>query len=376
MVDRMERYASIQEAAGRLSISAQAVHKRIKSGTLDAVKLNGRWLVDESSIERALIDPPRKGRPWPGVSYVLMNGRYPVMEFTYRLETMTFKTGEVFDALRAPIGTVSGSGRGKNAALKDWWERRSIPKGREGMDSKLQRLGLRDPAQIPFRNLGLSLTNQYWICPVNETLRWEDINYFQHDFGSATDGWDEGLGVASACPCFVSSSEEYVPMSLVLDSERKRAGEPIYDAVVRACVNLGIQREKVERFLAKMIVTDSILANTDRHLRNFGLIRNIDDLSWRLAPLFDTGNSLWYDKDESAVARGDHSFVARPFEGVPNRQLSYASILDWLDISQFDDFPERACDILADGDLSRWRLDYLRTGIRHRLDVVKEFCDR
>lgn len=315
------------------------------------------------------------------------------------------------------------------------------------MDRKLQRLGLRDPAQIPFRNLGLSLTDQYWICPVNETLRWEDINYFQNDFGSATDGWDEwlaevglsspdnvsegalpkrwgcrgaervllkghvpwtdqqvyneavasllhgsllnadehvpyevvhieGLGVASACPCFVSSSEEYVPMSLVLDSERKRAGEPIYDAVVRACVNLGIQREKVERFLAKMIVTDSILANTDRHLRNFGLIRNIDDLSWRLAPLFDTGNSLWYDKDESAVARGDHSFVARPFEGVPNRQLSYASILDWLDISQFDDFPERACDILADGDFSRWRLDYLRTGIRHRLDVVKELCDR
>lgn len=119
MADRMERYASIQEAAGRLSISAQAVHKRIKNGTLDAVKLNGRWLVDESSIERALIDPPRKGRPWPGVSYVLMNGRYPVMEFTYRLETMTFKTGEVFDALRALIGTVSGSGRGKNAALKD-----------------------------------------------------------------------------------------------------------------------------------------------------------------------------------------------------------------------------------------------------------------
>lgn len=59
-----------------------------------------------------------------------------------------------------------------------------------------------------------------------------------------------------------------------------------------------------------MIVCDSIIANTDRHLRNFGFIRDIDTLEWRFAPLFDSGNSLWYDKDESEVARGDYSFMS------------------------------------------------------------------
>ncbi|WP_302233988.1 HipA domain-containing protein [uncultured Adlercreutzia sp.] len=51
-------------------------------------------------------------------------------------------------------------------------------------------------------------------------------------------------------------------------------------------------QEQAEECLAKMIVCDSIVANTDRHLRNFGLIRDIHDLAWRFAPLFDTGNAV------------------------------------------------------------------------------------
>lgn len=118
----------------------------------------------------------------------------------------------------------------------------------------------------------------------------------------------EGLGVVSACPCFLSPREEYVPMSAVVHAERRKQGETPYDTVVRACGNLGIPQGLVEECLAKMSLCDGILANTDRHLRNFGLSRNIDDLTWRFASLFDTGNSLWYDKDESAVARNDYQF--------------------------------------------------------------------
>ena len=433
---------SIREASNELGISVQAVHKRIKSGALEGIKVNGSWRVRDESVSASKAAPPKKGRPWAGATYLLMNGPYEVMEFTYHDQTDSFQPGEVIDARRAPLGTVSRTGRGSASGLKEWWLHRSIPGSRAGMDEKLRSLGLEEPSQIPFRNLGLSLSDQYWIRPAGQNVRWEEVNYFQNDFGAAEGAWDEwlaevglsspdntsegvlpkrwicrgderillkghipwtdqqvynevvaselhrrllppvdyvpyevlsieGLGVVSACPCFLAPNEEYVPMSAVIESERRRQGETPYDTVVRACGNVGIPQEQAEECLAKMILCDGILANTDRHLRNFGLIRNIDDLAWRFAPLFDTGNSLWYDKDEGAVARGDYQFSSRPFNDRPNRQLMYALATDWLDMAALDGFPEAACAILAEGDLSRWRLDYLREGIQQRIDAVR-----
>ena len=71
---------SIREAAQVLGVSDQAVHKRIRSGSLSAKKLNGRWFVDAGSVQAALERPPRRGRPLSGDTYMLMNGPYEVME--------------------------------------------------------------------------------------------------------------------------------------------------------------------------------------------------------------------------------------------------------------------------------------------------------
>lgn len=441
----MSEKMSIREAAQLLSVSDQAVHKRIRSGSLSAEKLNGRWFVDAASVQAALGRPPRRGRPLSSETYMLMNGPYEAMEFSYRESDGSFAPGKVRDALRAPLGTVTRNGRGRADGLRQWWDHRSIPESRSGMDEKLRRLGLDDPSQIPFRNLGLSLSDQYWVCPVSQEVNWEDVNYFRNPFGDSRQGWDEWLGevglsspdntsegvlpkrwlcegplrillkghvpwtdqqvfnervatllhgrllregeyvsyevvnlgklgVASSCSCFVGEREEYVPFNLVAESEGKRPGETAYDNVVRLCRQLGIAEKETERFLSKMIVCDGIMANTDRHLRNFGLIRDIDNLSWRFAPLFDTGNSLWYDKDEGEVARGDYSYASRPFDARPNRQLMYASTLDWLDLSSLDGFPDEACEVLEEGNLSRWRLEYLREGIERRIAAVAELC--
>ena len=84
-----------------------------------------------------------------------------------------------------------------------------------------------------------------------------------------------------------------------------------------------------------------------------GLLRNIHNLTWCFAPLFDSGNSLWYDKDEGAVARGDHSFVSQPFDPTPNRQLLLASRTEWFDPRDLGAFVDEALEILAEGDLAR-----------------------
>ena len=44
------------------------------------------------------------------------------------------------------------------------------------------------------------------------------------------------------------------------------------------------------------ILTDFVLTNTDRHLNNFGVLRDSRTLKFiRMAPIFDSGNSMFWD---------------------------------------------------------------------------------
>lgn len=39
-------------------------------------------------------------------------------------------------------------------------------------------------------------------------------------------------------------------------------------------------------------------------------------------------------------------------------------------MDRLEGFVDEACEILSEGDLSRWRVDYLREGIQQRIDAV------
>jgi hypothetical protein len=44
-----------------------------------------------------------------------------------------------------------------------------------------------------------------------------------------------------------------------------------------------------------MLTVDYLIVNEDRHLNNFGAVRNADTLEWVApAPVYDCGISMWY----------------------------------------------------------------------------------
>jgi len=54
------------------------------------------------------------------------------------------------------------------------------------------------------------------------------------------------------------------------------------------------KQEDIVHSINKMIITDYLIDNTDRHWYNFGVLRNSITGSWiKLIPLFDNGYSLW-----------------------------------------------------------------------------------
>lgn len=59
--------------------------------------------------------------------------------------------------------------------IKKWWQSRAIPGTRYMLDKILRDSECNTNYDYLAKNLGLSLTDCYWICPVNSDLKWEKV---------------------------------------------------------------------------------------------------------------------------------------------------------------------------------------------------------
>lgn len=180
-------------------------------------------------------------------------------------------------------------------------------------------------------------------------------------------------GPASACPTFVSAGEEFIPASTIRKREGNTRGANTYDRFCKTARNLGADEESCRTLLSKMIVFDAILSNSDRHWRNFGLIRNVDSLELRIAPIFDSGNCLWFNKITEELRQGDFRYISKPFSPEPGRQLAFADRLAWFEASALDGFAEEAIAILSDSAYATaaGRLDLIGKGLEQRISDVR-----
>lgn len=99
--------------------------------------------------------------------------------------------------------------------------------------------------------------------------------------------------LVSACPLFTSEQVGYMPISGLLKETISRDELMLYDTQQDIASLYGIIP------FSDMMIFDALIHNTDRHLNNFGVL--IDNESNRIlgpAPLFDHGNSLFYNVTE------------------------------------------------------------------------------
>lgn len=54
-----QRVATVREAAAALGISVRAVQLRCERGTMRAIKLCGRWLIDRRALDAAMAEGGR-----------------------------------------------------------------------------------------------------------------------------------------------------------------------------------------------------------------------------------------------------------------------------------------------------------------------------
>lgn len=250
--------------------------------------------------------------------------------------------------------------------IKIWWEHRAVPGHRKDMEQVIRNAGCINSKEYLAKNLALSITDTYWLCPVEIDLAWEDvslynfhalgieimpyhnlssydpnaslggemdkywdlssqpptlvkrayahhgqqnanemfaselhrrqensIDYVQYHFERANDG-----GTISKCRAFTSERVEFVPAYEIIMSRKSSNNTSKYETFIDVCAEHGLDREEVQRFLDYQTLTDFAISNTDEHLRNFGVLRDTETLEFlKPAPIFDSGNSMFYDID-------------------------------------------------------------------------------
>ncbi|WP_279155150.1 type III toxin-antitoxin system ToxN/AbiQ family toxin [Thomasclavelia cocleata] len=280
---------------------------------------------------------------------------------------------EIYNAEYAPLECFNKD-KLDSERMTAWFKGRGIPSWRDGLDDFLENLGIENKDFLLNRAYGLSLSDQYWMNPVERLMDWKDINFFDHDFNSqdfidasfedkfvdnravdfyspnnTSDGmlkkawivgednqryllkgsfkrkglepFNEVLSgmIAQAinleyipytievmnktlflkCKCFIGKDTELISAYAILAKENIDMKEN--------CVNvmnhyIRILKEKsvfaVEEKLAKMFILDYLMVNQDRHLGNFGIIRNVNSLKWEdIAPNFDSGQAMFSQKE-------------------------------------------------------------------------------
>lgn len=367
---------------------------------------------------------------------ILMHKRTQVAELELDDATgFIQKIDTVYAPQHLPVGIPVRKGVADRAALNEWWTDRSIPASRSGVREALEKLEINSTKMLLVRCYGLSLSDQYWICPDGSGLTWDQINFFQNDFSedigdvlfgaekktdelnfsspdNTSDGnlkkrwkiingkrclikggsnpfrqqpfneviaagimermkiphvpytvtWSDGAPY-SVCEDFVTEDTELIPAWRILKTQKKDNSTSVYRHFINCCETLGIKG--AVPFLDRMIVLDYIIANEDRHLNNFGAVRNAETLEWLgFAPIYDSGSSLGYDKMPAQMS-SEKEVICKPFKNHHEEQLKLVSDFHWIDFNSLADVGEFITGVLSmDGAEDYMDENRIRTIVR------------
>lgn len=145
--------------------------------------------------------------------------------------------------------------------------------------------------------------------------------------------------VVSKCPCFITKDTELITCNQIKNDMKIYNNYKDYEEYIKILEQHEITnpREKIEN----MFILDFIIMNEDRHLNNFGIIRDVNNLKWiDVAPIFDNGQSLnieYYDDDELHISgEGRFFYEVKPFDEI----IKCVKNIKRIDINKLNDLPE------------------------------------
>ncbi len=343
--------------------------------------------------------------------YFLMHEDTKIALFEY--ENQSIRAVVINKDARNKLPFLEMSSKSDEEKIAQWIMCRGIPVTRQRIQADLRELDAKSTTDYMIDNLGLSLTDHYWILPKDSDYTWKDINLYENDFtskysldlrddmrsiagktnfvpsaslkGDLKKKWlidnrgvrrlvkgnynntcrqslcevlateihrqqnkfeyvpyellkissDGQLITGCSCPNFTDINTEFIPAIDIVNSIIKSNESNYYESYIRYCGEHGLDENYVREFLEYQILTDFIITNTDRHLNNFGVIRNSKTLQlMKPAPIFDSGNSMFYHTNEIKVDYGLLNIKVTSFKKHEVELLKYVTNPGLVDIGK------------------------------------------
>lgn len=365
--------------------------------------------------------------------YYVMHKDIQVCVLFLNRETGAIIHVDILDPKRAPVCVKDAK------SFANWWDRRSVPEYQAGKETFLENSSR---LEYLMRNLGLSLNDHYWICPVDRGYTWRDVSLYENDFAeidyvvkdlavtvpfrpsastqgelqkrwavrdgerylikgnhgsmcrqsinevfatelhelqqrphtayelvSLTAGMGQGIGCMSKN--FTDSETEFIPCYDVVLMEPQRNDRSVYEHYIQICAHNGLAESELREYLDYQILSDFLLTNTDRHLLNMGILRDSDSLRFLgPAPVFDTGNSMFYEQDYSEERV--HDIRINSFAKTELRMLEYVKNKNAVDLSRIPGM-KLIEELYGKDKYSAVYLDNLKRGYEKKTEMLDAF---
>ena len=215
--------------------------------------------------------------------------------------------------------------------------------------------------------------NEWLASQISKRLGFNYCNYFVE--------WTDKTKLISKCENFVSEDEEIISAYDVFKSEKKPNNINDYEFYIQTLEkhNVPNARKNVE----DMFILDYLMLNTDRHLKNFGVIRNVNTLEWvRTTPIFDTGQSMECDKylDEINFSYGTGKFFTNTNKNYENILKVIGKDIVNIDIKRLDGLCDEYHSLLEKYkdklDMSDKRIEKLVNGLQERIRRLENHMEK
>lgn len=215
--------------------------------------------------------------------------------------------------------------------------------------------------------------NEWLASQISKRLGFNYCNYFVE--------WTDKTKLISKCENFVSEDEEIISAYDVFKSEKKPNNINDYEFYIQTLEkhNVPNARKNVE----DMFILDYLMLNTDRHLKNFGVIRNVNTLEWvRTTPIFDTGQSMECDKylDEINFSYGTGKFFTNTNKNYENILKVIGKDIVNIDIKRLDGLCDEYQSLLEKYkdklDMSDKRIEKLVNGLQERIRKLENHIEK
>ena len=145
--------------------------------------------------------------------------------------------------------------------------------------------------------------------------------------------------VVSICPCFITKDTELITCYQIRNDMKRNDNIKDYEEYIKVLEEHGISDARIK--MENMYIIDYLIMNEDRHLNNFGIIRDVNTLEWLdVAPIFDNGQSLnitYYDNEELHISgEGRLFYEVKPFDEI----IKVVKDIKRIDLSKLDGIVE------------------------------------